>query len=262
MNRNIRLDLTLFFHEEHIDAFAIVSVDDLIEPDRADVLQFFSAAQSVIVFGKEVPAEAYLKPAKEKSREMIRIAEALDDSAIKLAKLLNDENIPTVPIPLYLPIKMKEGRVQGVVRLKHIAAAGRLGLLGQSSVLLTSRFGPRLMLSGVVTARPVQEFSPGDRAGKGVDPLESKLCTGCERCIRVCPGGAFGPDGVDAFRCSSVREWVPPLLVPAAKWLLRRQLLLKCMAPFAYWAAGFMTIPCSRCVTKCPNFGKSEEQPK
>jgi epoxyqueuosine reductase QueG len=246
------MDLTAFFRDEDIDAFAVIGIGSLGEADRWDVLQFFPAARSVIVFGKEVPVTAYRLPAKEKTREMVRIAEQLDAAAVRLAGILETENIPAKPVPLYLPVKVREGKVQGLVRLKHVAAAGGLGSLGKSSILLSPRFGPRLLLSGVVSGLPFERYSPGDRVG-----FENP-CTGCDRCVRACPGNAIGPDGVEAFRCRSLRAWVPPALVPAVKWLIGRTFLQGAAAPLAPHIARMGTIRCNLCVTGCPKFSAKE----
>ena len=253
--RSIELDLTSFFQEQGIDVFSEVSLDALSDEDRASVVHFFPAAQSVIVFGKEVPVPVYQMPPKEKTREMVRIAEALDTAAVRLAGLLEAEQVPARPVPLYLPVRIVNGRIQGVVRLKQVAAAGGLGSLGRNTVLLTPRFGPRLLLSGVVSGRRVQESRQGESsAGR----KEAPLCKGCGRCIRACPGGALGPEGVDAFRCRDVSAWVPPILVPVAKWILGRSIVQKCMAPLAPWFARRATMPCSLCVTECLNFSGDE----
>jgi epoxyqueuosine reductase QueG len=245
------LDLTLFFEEQGIDVFSEVSLDDLSYEDRSLVVQFFPAARSVIVFGKEVPVPVYQMPPNEKTRGMLRIAEVLDNTAVKLAVRLEVERVPALPVPLYLPVRIADGRVQGVVRLKQVAAAGGLGSQGRNTVLLSPRFGPRLLLSGVVTGRRVQESRQAEScAGR----KEAPTCKGCGRCIKVCPGGALGPEGVDAFRCRTVSAWVPPVLVPAAKWMLERTTFLKCMAPLAPWIARTATIRCSLCVTECPNY--------
>ena len=191
---------------------------------------------------------------------MLKIAEDLDNSAVRLARLLNAENIPAQSVPLYLPVRILDGQVQGIVRLKYIAAAGGLGTIGKSSLLLSPRYGPRLLLSGVVTGQLVFGHEPGDKIPAGAGGADFMLCTGCERCINVCPGGAFGPDGVDAFRCRTVSTWIAPPVVPVVKWLLGRQVLLKCAAPLAPWIARVATIRCSLCVTECPLFEGTERQ--
>ncbi|MFY9800917.1 MAG: hypothetical protein WAK10_06695 [Methanoregula sp.] len=245
------LDLTVFFKEQGIDVFAEVSLDNLSDEDRASVVQFFPTAQSVIVFGKEVPVPVYRMPPKEKTRGMLRIAEVLDNTAVRLAGRMEKEQVPARPVPLYLPVRIAEGKVQGVVRLKQVAAAGGLGSQGKNTVLCNPRFGPRLLLSGVVTGRRARESG---QAKISTGKKEAPACTGCGRCIKVCPGGALGPEGVDAFRCRTVSAWVPPFLVPAVKWMLKRTLFLKCIAPLAPWIARTATIRCSLCVTECPNY--------
>ena len=245
------MDLTIFFRDQGIDVFSEVCLDNLSDEDRSSVVQFFPAAQSVIVFGKEVPVPVYRMPPKEKTKGMLRIAEALDKTAIQLAGRLNDERIPALPVPLYLPVRIADGKVQGIVRLKQVAAAGGLGSPGRNTVLLSPRFGPRLLLSGVVTGRRVQELRQAENSAVRKEALS---CTGCGHCIKVCPGGALGPEGVDAFRCRTVSAWVPPIMVPAVKWMLGRTILLRCMAPLAPWIARRATIRCSLCVTGCPSF--------
>jgi epoxyqueuosine reductase len=247
------LDLTLFFKEQGIDVFSEVSLDDLSDEDKASVVEFFPAAQSVIVFGKEVTVSVYRMQAKEKTRGMLEVAEVLDNTAIKLAALLEKNQVPAKPVPLYLPVRVTDGKVQGLVRLKPVAAAAGLGSLGKNTVLFNPRFGPRLLLSGVVTSRHVQR----SRKTENIEGKNEVLaCTGCGRCIRICPEGALGSADVDAFRCRTVSAFVPPGLVPAVKWMLGRMLVLKCLAPLAPWIARTATIRCSLCVTECPNLSK------
>ncbi len=250
----IVLDLKTFFDGEGIDVFSEVNVANLPDADRSDALQMLPSARSVIVFGKEVPVQAYRMTPREQTRVMLRIAGELDNSAKRLARLLNMDGIPALPVPLYLPVRVQDGRVHGVVRLKNIAEAGGLGSIGKAPyfslhgmahdccylvLLQTGRF--LNMGLAIIHRSDTAIPSPG-------------FCTGCKRCLKVCPGGAFQPDGVDAFRCRTVRAWVPPLLVPVVKWMLGRQLLLKCAAPLAPWIARTATIRCSLCVTKCPLF--------
>ena len=117
------MDLATFFEDEGVDVYCSVGIEALSDADRTAVLQFLPAARSVIVFGKEVPVPVYRMPPGEKTREMLRIAERLDNAALRLAGCLEAEQIPALPVPLYLPVRLADGKVQGVVRLKQVAAA-------------------------------------------------------------------------------------------------------------------------------------------
>lgn len=248
------LDLKTFFTDAGIDVFTEVGIENLPDADRKSVVQMLPSARSIIVFGKEVPVQAYRMTPREQTRVMLLIAGDLDNSAKLLARLLNMDDIPALPVPLYLPVRIQDGRVHGVIRLKKVAEVGGLGSIGISSILLSPRYGPRLLLLGVVTNRPVAEHEPGGETPVSTGTPGFGLCTGCKRCVTVCPGGAIGPDGVDAFRCRTVRAWVPQPLVPVVKWMLGRQMLLKCAAPLAPWIARMASIRCSLCVTECPMF--------
>ncbi|MDN7013764.1 hypothetical protein FGW20_12125 [Methanoculleus sp. FWC-SCC3] len=107
------MDLATFFGDEGIDVFSWVAIEDLPDADRASVLEFFPAARSMIVFGREVPIPVYRMPQREKTREMLRTAESLDNTAVRLAGRLDAEQIPARPVPLYLPVRIVDGRVQG-----------------------------------------------------------------------------------------------------------------------------------------------------
>ena len=255
IGRRISLDPDSFFREHEVEIFSEVSVSHLSGKDQSSVLEFLPEARSVIVFGREVPAFVFTMATKEKTRAMYRIAGSLDATARSLAECLNAEQYPSLPVPFLFPVRIVDGRVQGLVRLKQIAAAGGLGSIGKSTLLLTPRFGPRVILGGVVTARPAQKSGVLDRP-------ESTLCTGCERCIRACPGHAIGRDGVDAFRCQSLSAWIPRCLIPAAKWMLHRALLLRIVAPLVPWIARHAAMPCSLCVSECPVCATDTEKGK
>ncbi len=252
------MDLHAFFRDESIEMYGEASLPALSERDRGYVKEFFPFGESVIVFGEAVPAEAYSLNARDQTKIMLGIAEGLNDAAIRLESMLDGEGIPARHIPLYLPIRIEDGRVRGVVRLKQVAAAAGLGAPGKSTLLLNREHGARLILSGVVTGESnliktnsvQKQENAEDHANQNPD-----ICIGCGKCIKACPAGAIGPDGVEVFRCRTISPWVPGPVVPIAKWLIGRQLLLRCIAPIAPWIAKTATIRCSRCVTECPVFG-------
>lgn len=248
------MELDNFFSRERVDVYAQTDLAALPGCDQAHIMRMVPSARSVIVFGKEVPVSAYRKTAKEKTAVMLQIAESIDNTAVKLAGMLLDEGVSAIPVPLYLPVRVADGKVQGVVRLKQVAAAGGIGSQGMNRVLISPRYGPRLLLSGVVTSRPAAVSGPVYPGEHKNTEKGSVSCTGCGKCISECPGNAIGQDGVEVFRCMTIRPWVPPRLVPLVKWLLGRHFLLVCAAPLAPLIARTATIRCSSCITVCPVF--------
>lgn len=256
------MDLHAFFRDETIETYGEASLTTLSERDRGYVQEFFPPGESVIVFGEAVPVDTYSLNTHEQTEIMLGIAEKLNETAKRLEHLLEAEGIPARHVPLYLPVRIEEGRVRGVVRLKQVAAAAGLGTHGKSTLLLNREHGPRLLLSGVIAGESnliktngvLKQENANDQANQNPD-----ICIGCGRCIRACPAGAIGPDGVEVFRCRMISPWVPGPVVPIAKWLINRQLLLRLMAPIAPFIAQTATIRCSRCVTECPVFGEREE---
>lgn len=256
------MDLHAFFRDETIKTYGEAALPALSERDREYVAEFFSPGESVIVFGEAVPVDSYSLNARSQTGIMLGIAEKLNKTAIRLEDLLEAEGIPARHIPLYLPVRIEDGRVRGVVRLKQVAAAAGLGTHGKSTLLLNREHGPRLILSGVVTGRSDLLKTADRQERTDTEDTASQrqdICTGCRRCIKACPAGAIGPDGVEVFSCRMISPWVPGPVVPIAKWLIGRQLLLRCMAPLAPWIAKTATIRCSRCVTECPVFGAIKE---
>ncbi|MBX5491456.1 MAG: hypothetical protein IRZ14_09870 [Chloroflexi bacterium] len=73
---------------------------------------------------------------------------------------------------------------QGTRYLREAAVLAGLGTLGLNEMLLTPQFGPRVVISGVLT----------DLALEPDAPLATELCPGleaCGRCAAICPGRAI-----------------------------------------------------------------------
>jgi epoxyqueuosine reductase len=243
------MDIDSFFQEEGITEYSIVRIEDLPVPDQSGPLHLVPRARSIIVFGAEIPVPYYDLSPCEKTRNMLRIAELLDRTAARLVDRLVAENFRSAGVPLFLPLCVKSGQVQGIVRLKHVASCGGLGTIGKSTILLSPRYGARLALSGVVTAMEadMRKISPGQN-----------FCRNCGLCVQSCPGRAIGPPGVDAFSCRNISPWIPALFIPAARWLLNRESVQRLFAPCAPLVARYASMRCSLCVTVCPCFKSGE----
>jgi len=76
---------------------------------------------------------------------------------------------------------------------RSLAAAAGLGWIGRNGCLVTEEFGSYVLLCEIVSNLPL---APGR-------PIESG-CGDCDACVRACPTGALGEDGlVDSTKCLS-----------------------------------------------------------
>ncbi|HIJ05800.1 MAG: hypothetical protein XE11_0059 [Methanomicrobiales archaeon 53_19] len=148
----------------------------------------------MLVSGEAVPVEAYSLNAREQTDILLGIAERLNETAIRLEGLLEAEGIIARHVPLYLPVRIGDGRVRGVVRLKQVAAAAGLGTPGKSTLLLNREHGPRLLLSGVIAGESnlfrtngvLKLESAGDHANQNPD-----VCNWVRKMHQSLPGRCY-----------------------------------------------------------------------
>jgi epoxyqueuosine reductase QueG len=98
----LTMDLGAFFREEGNEEYVIVRLEDLPDADRSGPLHLIPCARSVITFGMEIPVPVYEAPPREKNQKMLRIAETLDRTALRLADYLSAENFRSAVVPLFL----------------------------------------------------------------------------------------------------------------------------------------------------------------
>ncbi len=67
-----------------------------------------------------------------------------------------------------------------------------LGTRGVNGLLITPEFGSYVFIGAILTDLPLPARSAPDRG-----------CLGCGACLRACPTGALGAEGVDETRCLS-----------------------------------------------------------
>ncbi|WP_051580804.1 epoxyqueuosine reductase [Pseudonocardia acaciae] len=118
----------------------------------------------------------------------------LEEITLDLMFWLEDDGHPSLMVPASASRSKQEDLAsQGPLSLTDAAVAAGLGTLGLNGMLLTPRFGPRVILSAVVTMAPLE---PSARIGRG-------LCLGeeCGRCLLACPGSAVRRWGLDVEAC-------------------------------------------------------------
>ncbi len=127
----------------------------------------------------------------------------LEEIALDLVLWLETQGYPALIVP---PSHVDPWRYRGdpeehmkpLLSLEHAGVEAGLGALGLNLQLLTPEFGPRVMLSGVLSSVPVD----ADRK------REAALCHGpeCGRCLRACPGDVIGHWARDWKACDRYRS--------------------------------------------------------
>ena len=160
--------------------------------------------RSVIVMAKRhLTGTARLKDWNERHKQYAAelALSQLEEASLRLVYFLEDEGgCPALIIP---PIHTDaarnysaytEGGTYGALSLVHAAVEAGLGTLGLNLMLLTPEYGPRVILTAVLTSA---ELEPDTRMTK-------PLCQGesCGRCLLACPGDAVLQWGLDKQKCA------------------------------------------------------------
>lgn len=102
----------------------------------------------------------------------------LDDTALRLALLIQEAGGRALPLPAWQPLDPADRT--SPLSHKAVAVAAGLGWQGKSLLAISPLYGPRIRLCTVLTDLPLQ---PGR-------PLMNR-CGACTRCADACPAGAI-----------------------------------------------------------------------
>jgi epoxyqueuosine reductase len=185
---------------------------------------------------------------------------ALEEVSLELVLWLEDQGYPALIIP---PTHVDPWKYRGdptahmgtILSLTHAAVEAGMGTLGLANQLLTPEFGPRVLLTALLSTVPVEP----DRR------LEETLCRGpiCGRCLLTCPVDAVRHWDRDWVQCDTARS--PHGFKALADHLERvidepdpemKKAMLRSKEQFSLWqsilrGSGVVT-GCRRCQDVCP----------
>ncbi len=185
---------------------------------------------------------------------------ALEEASLELVYWLEDAGYPAVIVP---PTHVDPWGYEGdpkkhqgtLISLPHAAVEAGLGTLGLNLQLLTKEFGPRVLLTAVLSSVDVE----CDR------PMDEALCRGpeCGRCLKACPGDVVQHwerdwDGCDRYRSphgfAHLSEYLGKVIDEPD--LKQKKAMLRSEDSFNLWqsilrGAGVIT-GCRRCADVCP----------
>ncbi len=185
---------------------------------------------------------------------------ALEECALELVLWLEEQGYPALIVP---PTHVDPWRYGGdpeqhmepLLSLEHAAVEAGLGTLGLNLQLLTPEYGPRVMLSAVLTSAPVEADAR----------REESLCLGpeCGRCLKSCPGDVIDHWDRDWAACDTYRS--PHGFKQLSEFLIdvmddgdpeAQKAKLRSRESFELWqsilrGSGVIT-GCRRCADVCP----------
>ncbi|MCP4328165.1 MAG: hypothetical protein GY791_06990 [Alphaproteobacteria bacterium] len=245
---------------------------DPADPQRPSDISDYDAGRVIVLAKRYTSGTTRLKRWDERHKyynDELTIT-ALEEIALELVLWLEDQGYPALIIP---PTHTDPWRYRddpaahrkSLLSLNHAAVEAGLGTLGLNLQLLTPEFGPRVMLSAVLSSVPVVCDSRRTEA----------LCLGpsCGRCSRTCPGDVVGHWDRDWAACDSYRS--PHGFAQLTQFLCdaidtgdaeAQKALLRSETSFNLWqsilrGAGVVT-GCRRCQDVCPVGGDYERMLK
>lgn len=203
--------------------------------------------RTVIIFGRLMGDELFSGSPQESARNLARFKAGLNETADLLVKALRERGNKAVVVR---SVTVRDGTLRGEFSLKHGARDAGLGSIGESTLLLSPRFGNRLALAAVVT--------DGDFGPYPAPELTGDLCHHCFACAHSCPENALMPGYHDFLRCRNVTGGLPPALRPIAILFLRSNIAAPFLNPIVNRVAMTSTPRCSLCLMACPHYDKGE----
>ena len=128
---------------------------------------------------------------------------ALETASLELVLWLEDQGYPALIVPPthvdpWVYFGEPDQHTNTILSLTHAAVEAGLGTLGMAEQLITPEFGPRVMLTAVLTSAPVEPDTKRTEA----------LCIGarCGRCVQTCPASAVSHFDRDWEACDKHRS--------------------------------------------------------
>src|SRR4030066_2282060 len=188
------------FTQNNIPVFGIAKASSLkTEPSGFRPSDILASAKSVLCLGIPVPKGIF--KCQERSEWMYwRAANIyyrnIDMVLMRACSIIEEKGEVAVPIYTCFPYDIKgKGDFWAYVSLVKMAEAVGIGKVGKNGLLFSSKYGPKLLLGGIVTTASLPAMAWPDKDGKGC-PEE------CFTCQEKCPIHAIDKNGkVDRIAC-------------------------------------------------------------
>jgi epoxyqueuosine reductase QueG len=193
-------ELKKFFLQNNIPVFGIAKASSLEnEPLGYRPSDMLASAESILCLGIPVPKGIF--KSEERSEWMYWRAASIyyrniDAVLMRACSIIEEKGEVAVPIYTCFPYDIKgKGDFWGYMGLVKIAEAVGIGKIGKNGLLFNSKYGPRLLLGGIITTASLPTIAWPENDEKGC-PKE------CFTCQKQCPVKAIDESGrVDRVAC-------------------------------------------------------------
>jgi len=198
--KEIMEEMTNLLSQNHIPVFGIAKAASLAnEPSGYKPSDMLASAKSILCLG--IPVSKGIFKCQERSEWMYwRAANIyyrnIDIVLTKVAAMIEEKGGIAVPVYGCFPYDIKgKGDFWGYLSLIKMAEAAGVGKVGKNGLLFSSKYGPKLLLGGIVTTASLPAMAWPEKDEKGC-PKE------CFACQEQCPVKAIDKSGkVDRVAC-------------------------------------------------------------
>jgi epoxyqueuosine reductase len=160
------------------DLVGILSVDLIADENiKAEIKALLKDARTVIVFGRRLEHIMIKERDEESARYLSAISKTLKLIARKLVRFIFTKGFSSKI--LSDPVHMREDKGINIKKLAEIAGLGQIGF---NNLFLTPEYGPRILITAVVTDA---QLEPDERNELPIC-LELKGIS-CKKCADACP---------------------------------------------------------------------------
>jgi epoxyqueuosine reductase QueG len=198
--KEIMEEMTNLLSQNHIPVFGIAKASDLEkEPSGYRPSDMLASAKNIVCLGIPVPKGIF--KCQERSESMYWRAASIyyrniDMVLMRACSIIEEKGEVAVPIYACFPYDIKgKGDFWAYLSLVKMAEAVGIGKVGKNGLLFSSKYGPRLLLGGIVTTASLPAMAWPDKDEKGC-PED------CCICQKQCPVKAIDKRGkVDRVAC-------------------------------------------------------------
>ena len=243
-------EMTSLSFQNHIPVFGIAEASSLEnEPSGYRPSDMLASAKSILCLGIPVPKGIF--KSEERSEWMYWRAASIyyrtiDAVLMRVSSLIEEKNEVAAPVYSCFPYDIKgKGDFWGYLSLARMAESVGIGKVGKNGLLFNSRYGPRLLLGGVITTASLPTMAWPGKDEKGC-PKD------CFTCQEQCPVKAIDKTGkVDRVAClkHSMRSPVFSHFMGMSKWKAEEVQMINHVTAID----DHSMYRCIKCVSVCPH---------